>query len=144
MYFSIKYSFQNIRILILVLFITSCKSMPDDNVSESGRMPLIYPDYSGITIPSNIAPLNFLVKEPGTKYSVKITAGNEASVIIKSRNGKIQIPHNKWKELLTTARETEINIDIYVSQMQPMKTHIRPNGPNDSGSFFHTITLLVS
>ena len=32
----------------------------------------IKPDYTGITVPPNIAPLNFAVLEPGRKYFVKI------------------------------------------------------------------------
>ena len=38
------------------------------------RLPRIRPDYSGIVVPPNIAPLNFLVEEPGLEYRVLIRA----------------------------------------------------------------------
>ena len=38
------------------------------------RLPRIRPDYSGIVVPPNIAPLNFLVEEPGLEYRVQIHA----------------------------------------------------------------------
>ena len=38
------------------------------------RPPAIRPDYSHTVIPPNIAPLNFVVEEPGTDYLVRIHA----------------------------------------------------------------------
>lgn len=38
--------------------LTSCNSMPE-NVSKVDKLPNIYPDYIGVTIPVEMAPLNF-------------------------------------------------------------------------------------
>ena len=45
-----------------------------NDCKKAGRQANIDPDYSGTVIPPNIAPLNFIVKEPGTRYYVKISS----------------------------------------------------------------------
>jgi len=36
----------------------------------------IKPDFTGVTVPPNIAPLNFVVLEPGREHFVKIHSAN--------------------------------------------------------------------
>ena len=47
-----------IAIIISVVMMTSCTSMPD-NPQRVNSLPTIYPDYIGVTIPVDIVPLNF-------------------------------------------------------------------------------------
>ena len=48
----------SLYLCISVLFLISCTSVPE-NVTKADELPNIYPDYIGVTIPVNIAPLNF-------------------------------------------------------------------------------------
>ncbi len=50
-----------IYLLFLILFIYSCQTNPGNNSLPLKKKPLIEPDYIGISIPQNIAPLNFLI-----------------------------------------------------------------------------------
>ena len=43
-----------------------------DQYSFINRPAKIRPDYRGTVVPPNIAPLNFLVQEDGSRYCVKI------------------------------------------------------------------------
>ena len=45
---------------ILVLILTACNhvSVPTQ-YTDNNQLPAIYPDYAGVTIPVNIAPLSF-------------------------------------------------------------------------------------
>jgi len=81
---------------------------------EISRKPQIKPDYTDTVIPTNIAPLNFIVLEPGTDYLVKIYSTNREPINVYSRTGKIRIPLQKWKSLLNASRGQELNFDIYV------------------------------
>jgi hypothetical protein len=59
--------------------------------AENARLPRIRPDYAGIVIPPNIAPLNFLVEEPGVEYRVRIHGAaeeNGVEIVIGSRGPK--------------------------------------------------------
>ena len=53
-----------IYICILMAFV-SCNSHPalPEAYSQTDCLPAIYPDYTDVTIPYNIAPLNFMVED---------------------------------------------------------------------------------
>jgi hypothetical protein len=63
-----------ISIVGLLTFSAGCSSTPEErmDIPSNGRLPNIRPDYSGIIIPPNIAPLNFTVKDSGQNYVVHI------------------------------------------------------------------------
>jgi hypothetical protein len=75
----------------------------------------IKPDYTGLTVPPNIAPLNFVVLEPGQKYFVKIYSAGGKPINISSRSGKIIIPLRQWKALLESNRNEKLFFEIYVN-----------------------------
>ena len=43
-------------VIIGIFFLVECKTDNYNNIPTLGREPNIEPDYSGVTIPSNIAP----------------------------------------------------------------------------------------
>ncbi len=99
-------------LLILVLF--SCTEKPFDNSSPVNRVPLLMPDYSEITIPVNIAPLNFFVKETGDAFFA-IVEGNKGTALTASSNdGKIQFSERKWKKLLEENKGNQLVFTVYV------------------------------
>jgi len=106
--------FKNLIYLIILLFLLSgCGNKPYGNIAVSELAPKLEPDYSDITIPPNIAPLNFIIKEKGNAYFVKFSSGNETEIDLSSGNGKIQIPQRKWRKLLQNSSGKNIKIDIF-------------------------------
>jgi len=90
---------------LLSLF-TSCTPTPKDVVKQD-VLPPIYPDYCDVTIPENIAPLNFLIREDCEAIEVKAgeltlnASGNEAVFDI-----------DDWKELMQQAADKEIDVTV--------------------------------
>jgi len=74
----------------------------------------INPDYTGITIPPNIAPLNFLVEEQGNGYLAKIYGEHGTGIELFSRSGEVVIPKGRWRELLEKNKGGEVHFDIFV------------------------------
>ena len=74
----------------------------------------IQPDYSGTTIPPNIAPLNFRVCEPGTHYCVRIHSRQGPGIEIFSRSPNITIPRKPWRRLLALNRSDDLQCDVLV------------------------------
>ena len=73
-------------------------SLPESPV-ESKKQPLIYPDYKGVTIPCNIAPLTFEIKEKGatsfvTRFS---TPGDKKELLLSGRDVIPSI--EEWRNL---------------------------------------------
>ena len=80
---------------------------------HTGRPPSIDPDYAGCTIPPNIAPLNFVVRETGREYRVRVYCDEGEGFVVASRSGRIVIPMDQWKELLELNRGKDLYFDVY-------------------------------
>lgn len=61
-----------LQILIPVWIYTGNQEKPSSVARERTDVPPIFPDYAGVTIPYNIAPLNFRIDVPAEKCYAKI------------------------------------------------------------------------
>lgn len=102
-----------IILLVNCILWASCHSGVG-NYENVERTPSIFPDYTGILIPPNIAPLNFKVNEPGSDYEVRIYLEKEKPIIVRSDEGSIQIPVRKWHSLLKKGKGNQLFIDVFV------------------------------
>jgi len=84
--------------------------------TDEKREPKIEPDYSDITIPPNIAPMNFIINEEAKEYRVHLYSLSGEGIIIKSTGNRIQIPSGKWEALLSECKGTELLIDVYMKK----------------------------
>ena len=84
----------------------SCTPTPE-NVQKKNELPPIYPDYCDVTIPENIAPLNFLLRANCEAIEVKVgeltlsASGNEATFDI-----------DDWKDLMAKTAGKELNVTV--------------------------------
>lgn len=90
----------------LMLLLLSCTPTPVD-VQKSSELPPIYPDYCDVTIPVNIAPLNFLLRTDCEAIEVK--AG---SLILSTRGNEASFDIDDWKELMQQSADQEIEVTI--------------------------------
>ena len=88
-----------ISIGIVFSSLTGCKESIDE-YTEIKKAPQIFPDYTSLVIPANIAPLNFNINEEGTDYLVEISSKNGDKITIRQSSSKIEIPVKKWKNIL--------------------------------------------
>ena len=96
----------SIYLALSALFIVSCIREPRNYVQDSGIT--VFPDYTGITVPANIAPLNFMIQEPGSNYLTILESGN-TKIRVKGR--KVSIPMHKWKNLTA---QGDIKVQVFV------------------------------
>jgi len=99
---------------VLFCFLSGCREKPSADIIVTDCPAAIFPDYNGVVLPANIAPLNFTVKQPGERYYVKIYSKNGRPVEVFSRTGKIIIPQKSWRSLLDINRGHDLYFDIYV------------------------------
>ena len=81
-------------ILTILILLAACAPTPQD-VQKSQDLPPMYPDYCEITIPQNIAPLNFLLR--GKYDAIEVRAG---SIIINAKGNEAVFDIDDWKELM--------------------------------------------
>lgn len=110
-----KPAFAAILILSAVSFYClTPRQLPTINEYESvDKAPRIRPDYTETVIPPNIAPLNFLIKEPAAQYLVKIYSMTGDTIEVVSKTPSIIIPIRLWKKLLSANRGGKLYFDVY-------------------------------
>ena len=70
----------------------------------------MFPDYSNVTIPYNIAPLNFRV---GDAVKVAVTVvGSEDSYKFKGRKGLVKFPERKWHAMLEKEKGNTLDVVV--------------------------------
>lgn len=85
-----------------------------NTASFQDRLPRIDPNYSGIIIPPNIAPLNFVIKETGRDFAVRISSNQGGPIVVQSKDGKIPIKMKAWKNLLSQNKDQSLYMDVAV------------------------------
>jgi hypothetical protein len=101
-------------LIILITALYSCTGKPRGKIIETSKLAAIDPAYSGVTIPFNIAPLNFKITEEGTAFFARFSADSKTIIETGSKDGIIMIPEGKWKKMLEENKGREFNIDIYL------------------------------
>jgi hypothetical protein len=105
---------------LVVLY--SCSPM-SQNVQVNEEYPDIYPDYIDITIPENIAPLNFLLRDSVEKVIAAIKGENQ-EITVKGKQ-KVQIPEKQWNRMLL--KNGEQNLEVTVTTLKNGQwTRFRP------------------
>ena len=99
-----------LAVLIVAAGLASCA--PHD-VEQCGTSAPIYPDYTDITVPVNIAPLNFLVREDGVS-AVRLTA--DGALIASSCSEEVRFGIGKWKRFLEENCGKTIDLGLFVKK----------------------------
>lgn len=94
-------------ILAILSLLFCCTKVPS-SYSAVDTVPSVFPDNTDVVIPSNIAPLNFLIEEEGDKYITVITGGTQKLTV---RGNKVEIPSRKWEKLKKSGL---IAVNVYV------------------------------
>jgi hypothetical protein len=96
------------------LLLSGCvPEAPEGRIYCTGRLPGLYPDYAGLVIPPNIAPLNFVIKEKGSCFHVTIRSAKGRCVELSSRKPGIRIPGKAWQSLLAGNAGRPLQFDVF-------------------------------
>ncbi len=99
----------------VLLLLSSCVHHPDvpSSSKEAKCLPDIFPDYCNVTVPCNIAPLNFML--PAEQYEecvARLTTpdGNQQTY---GSGVKVQIPESEWHAMLETSKGKSIKVEVW-------------------------------
>ncbi len=103
---------------LAIATLTACGPKTEIKVNE---LPPIFPDYVGVTIPVNIAPLNFGVRQAESVEAV-FCVGDEVFTF----SGKtIEMPERTWKEMLKKAKDTSLEVNVSATTGDTLR-HYKP------------------
>lgn len=102
-----------ITVLIVSLSLLSCSGKYDYTAVDGSNGPVvIYPDYKDVTVPANIAPLNYrYVIKDARKATTTFTLGNK-TVCIKGLD--VEWSLRKWKSFIADATGQTIRVNAEV------------------------------
>ena len=101
---------------ILLLFTFSCSKHPSlpSSYTQVDTEPSIWPDYTGVTVPPNIAPLNFMVDSVDDVVAeFKI---QESKFNYGGKANKVQIDEDEWHEMLSSAKGKSLSVTVYTKK----------------------------
>ena len=108
----------------------ACGNQIPQNFWESDELPDIYPDYTNVTVPVNIAPLTFEIDGKADDVVARLTAGSEEFVCGGS---KVQPDADEWKRMVDNAKGDAIKVEVFVEndgqwrRFKPFNIYVSPD-----------------
>jgi len=103
----------------ILLFLLACgkpsATVPSESESVS-ETPNIYPDYKDITIPPNIAPLNFQMKSAGDEFIACIEGAGKQLIAAATEDGKFDLDSLAWHSLLEASKGKQLSVTLYAQR----------------------------
>ena len=108
----------------------ACGNQIPQNFWESDELPDIYPDYTNVTVPVNIAPLTFEIDGKADNVVARLTAGSEEFICGGS---KVQPDADEWKRMVDNAKGDAIKVEVFVEndgqwrRFKPFNIYVSPD-----------------
>ena len=96
--------------------------VPEDAVPAKGKTA-IFPDYSDVTIPCNIAPLNFKVVDENCKEVVARITDAKGHQQTYGKDNKVLIDAEEWKSMLGNSKGKGLNVELFVNDGDQWKAY---------------------
>ena len=108
-----KKRFLRLFMVPVLLVAVSCSSGVKASGELKGLPEGMFPDYSEVTVPCNIAPLDFTVGD-GEKAFLEIDAPGGGRIAVKSGKYGFRIPLRKWRNLLVASKGGSLQFTVSV------------------------------
>ena len=124
---------KKLLVIIAAAALVACGNKIPETFSESKELPPIYPDYTNVTVPINIAPLTFEADGKADGIVARLTAGEEELVC---GGTKVQPDEDDWRRLTEYAKGKAIKVEVYIqandqwTRFKPFNIHVSPDSIN--------------
>ncbi len=102
-------------LIVAMMLLASCVSHPDvpSSSKEAKCLPAIFPDYCNVTVPYNIAPLNFML--PANEYEACVARFTmpDGQQQTYGHGVKVQIPEEEWHTMLNASKGKSIKVEVW-------------------------------
>ena len=96
--------------LTVCLLLTGC-TKTRKAARTADVQPEIFPDYKGVTVPVNIAPLNFMI-DGAEDIQATFSVGGEEMATVCGSEGVVDIPVDEWQEMTAKAAGKTIEVEV--------------------------------
>lgn len=102
---------KNFFVLFLLGYLVCGCGERRQDVKETDAYPDIFPDYQAVTIPVNVAPLNFKVSG-ADRIEVEFSGQNTSTLVCRGNDG-IDIPLKKWRKMLEDTKNGTLSVKVF-------------------------------
>ena len=106
-----RYTIIPFSLLTLLLFLAACTETISDAKQETA-LPSIYPDYLGVTIPVNIAPLNFCMADEQVLCIDAVITDRNGHSLHSQGEEAVDFNLNDWHTLLAQNRNDSLSVTV--------------------------------
>ena len=98
-----------------IWLLASCATRPDvpSSSKETKSLPAIFPDYCNVTVPYNIAPLNFMLPADEFEAVVARISTPDGKQQTYGDGVKVQIPEEEWHDMLNAAKGKALKVEVW-------------------------------
>lgn len=118
-------------ILTFSVLLAACGDKEPSSYRDAGEAPDIFPDYADVTIPPNIAPLRFMLNNPGGGRAVAVLQCEGGRLVCEAdKEGQFLFPEKKWRRLAKAAKGKSIDVTVYAGngkewlRYKPFSIHV--------------------
>ena len=104
------------NILLLSAFLFSCSGGMKKADVTSPDKPDIYPDYKDVTVPSDIAPLNFRPAAGSVTEGMVSVSGSGIELFVPLEEQGFCFPESKWHKILEANKGKNITLNVQLKE----------------------------
>lgn len=95
--------------------LAACGSHPSvpEGASRSEALPAIFPDYTDVTVPCNIAPLNFMLSDTVANECVARFTASDGTVLTYGNGLTVSIDEEEWELLKGASMGKAIRVEVF-------------------------------
>ena len=134
---------QLLTFLVIGIILAACSSKPEHPL-KSDRTPKIVPDYTDVTIPAGIAPLNFYVDEEGGDR-VDVTVRGAKGGELHTNGNFADFNIDEWHALLSQNIGDDLNVTVSArvngewTEYKPFTIHVSNDSLGEWGVTYRLI-----
>ena len=100
---------------VFLLLLSACVNHPDvpSLFKDAKCLPAIFPDYCNVTVPCNIAPLNFMLSADEYEACVARFTMPDGQQQTYGDGVKVQIPESEWHAMLDASKGKSIKVEVW-------------------------------
>ena len=101
-----------------LLLLPSCAGHPDvpSSSKDAGCLPAIFPDYCDVTVPCNIAPLNFMLPADQFDECVARFSTPDGRQQTYGKGVKVQMPVSEWHAMLDASKGKSLKVEVWAQK----------------------------
>ena len=99
-------------ILLSAICLAACTHEPVSDAKQENALPAIYPDYLGVTIPVNIAPLNFNMADEHALLVDAVIYDRHGNSLHSQGEESVDFDLDDWHQLLAQNRGDSLSVTV--------------------------------